>query len=484
MSEQYEYLVRGALLQCSCGSCQRRLNLPLCHGVYIGKNPVMNSGDFIPEVNIMSFGTCSKTDSKCTPGFAGNYPWLNVNRRLIIGDEENYALTTQSYLECVTGGRITVVTSGQEYEMTEKDRINKQEKFELTKEERNEIEDILASDGEWKDKVIKIKHIYEKHLYNLAPEAFDDYAKSKKALDKERQEIKEKNQREFEEIVSRKNISYEEKVIKADEFFRKAKEIEKLAKEKHEEAMNLLENNLKQELKGKVDIRQAGKALSDDVLRAIPKNEGRLISKLDTFYDLVKTGAPMDLKTHELSKATGNPAHDFSIWARGWEDKTEKYKDENGNKMDYVSRDYMGNFTFGYVGADYFKEVDFDDYTTATTMVGTGAGGVLGATPGAVIGGTITNMSPSVFRILNPDKTDEEMMLLTAAGVAQYGSNLKNSFPNPLKVAENTKKYISSIVSGNWGDNEKDSEYIKDGINYYYETNGIDKKEEIYKERQ
>ncbi|TRW28081.1 DUF4280 domain-containing protein [Criibacterium bergeronii] len=143
MSEQYEYLVRGASLQCSCGSFPRRLNLPLCHGVYIGKNPVMNSGDFIPEVNIMSFGTCSKTDSKCTPRFAGNYPWLNVNRRLIIGDEENYALTTQSYLECVTGGRITVVTSGQEYEMTDKDKINNKNNLlndnENTSEKRSEI---------------------------------------------------------------------------------------------------------------------------------------------------------------------------------------------------------------------------------------------------------------------------------------------------------------------------------------------------------
>lgn len=130
MSEQYEYLVRGALLQCSCGSCQRRLNLPLCHGVYIGKNPVMNSGDYIPEVNVMAFGTCSKTGSKCMPGFAGYAPWLNVNRRLIVGDEDKYALTTNSYLECVTGGRITVVSSGQEYKMTENDYLNSDSYYE------------------------------------------------------------------------------------------------------------------------------------------------------------------------------------------------------------------------------------------------------------------------------------------------------------------------------------------------------------------
>lgn len=41
MQETYEYVVRGALLYCDCGSHHRRLNLPKCHDIYIGQNPVM-----------------------------------------------------------------------------------------------------------------------------------------------------------------------------------------------------------------------------------------------------------------------------------------------------------------------------------------------------------------------------------------------------------------------------------------------------------
>lgn len=131
MSEKLEYLVRGALLECSCGSYPRRMNLPKCHGVYIGKNPMVNSGDHKSGDNIQSFGSCKKKDNKpCTPEFAGDDPWQDINSKLIIGDEQKYALTTDSYLECVTGGRITVVTSGQEYEMTSKDYKDKEDYYE------------------------------------------------------------------------------------------------------------------------------------------------------------------------------------------------------------------------------------------------------------------------------------------------------------------------------------------------------------------
>ena len=520
MSEQYEYLVRGALLQCSCGSCQRRLNLPLCHGVYIGKNPVMNSGDYIPEVNVMSFGTCSKTGSKCIPGFAGYAPWLNVNRRLIVGDEEKYALTTNSYLECVTGGRITVVTSGQEYKMTEKDKISKEEKFELTKEERSKIDNILASDGEWKDKVIEIKHIYERHLYNLAPEAFDDYVRKKKS---EKEKEKDKIKLKIEEIEGTfLGTTYNDRVME------KYKIIIPLiieTKKEYDDAIKIVENDLSCKLKDKVDIRRVGEALSKDVLRAIPTNDGKIVSKLYTFYDLVKTGAPMDLKTHELSEATGKKEHDFSIWSRPWEyvgvnrNIAVKYKNENDNDNDIyaISPDYMGNFTFGYVGADYFKGLDYDDYTTTVTMIGASGNfltegavegttraldgtledgfkyGVLGALNGlrrgviesSIIGGFKANRvytkTTESLRKENPDKTDEEMMLLLAAGVAQFGSDLKD---DKKTQEEDFEKFKSSLLEkDSWGDNEKDPEYIKDGVNYYYKSNGIDKEKLIEKAR-
>ena len=471
MSEKLEYLVRGALLECSCGNYPRRMNLPTCHGVYIGKNPMVNSGDYASADNIPCFGGCkNKNNEPCTPSFTD--PWQVVNRRLIIGDEGDYALTKGgSYLHCMIGGIIRAITSGQEYEMAEKDKISKEEKFELTKEERNKIDNILASDGEWKDKVIEIKHIYERHLYNLAPEAFDEYG----AIPKDK----------------RSPIN---------------------------------EQKLAKDLKGKVDIREVGKALSNDVVRAIPKKDGKIVSKLYTFYDLVKTGAPMDLKTHELSDATKNSEHDFSIWSRPWEytgvnrNIAVKYKDDNDNDIYAISPDYMGNFTFGYVGADYFKGLDYDDYTTTVTMIGASGNflteravegttraldgtledgfkyGVLGALNGlqrggiesSIIGGFKANRvytkTTESLRKENPDKTDEEMMLLLAAGVAQFGSDLKD---DKKTQEEDFEKFKSSLLEkDSWGDNEKDPEYIVDGVNYYYKSNGIDKEKLIEKARQ
>lgn len=249
--------------------------------------------------------------------------------------------------------------------------------------------------------------------------------------------------------------------------------------------------DLVSKLKGKVDIRAVGKALSDDVLRAMPKNEGKIVNKLYTFHETVNTGRPMDLKTHELSDATGNLSHNFSIWARPWEDNTRKYNY-------YVSTDYMGNFTYGYLGASYFEGLDFDDYDTVLTMAGVGLGAVAssgnmertkgevlgailgGSLTGAVVGGTAAK-TPDRLRKSNPDKTDAQMMLLSAAGVAQFRYDLGNDEKDPV---EDTKKFVGSLIKGNWGDNENDSKYIIDGTEYYYETNGIDKKEMIRKERQ
>lgn len=151
-----EYVVRGALLKCSSGSHHRKLNLPKCHGVYIGQNPVMHSGDCKAGIdamvdrtlNITSLGVCKGTNSKPTdtdrnislakevldesglpiPGEISdgrvkgvqckaciqNSIWENVHNSTQIGDDGDYAITTNSFLVCQHGGVISVVTSGQE----------------------------------------------------------------------------------------------------------------------------------------------------------------------------------------------------------------------------------------------------------------------------------------------------------------------------------------------------------------------------------
>ena len=57
MSE-IQYLVRGALLKCDCGSHPRRLNLPMCHGFYTNNHPVIQEEDCEVGIHINHFGIC------------------------------------------------------------------------------------------------------------------------------------------------------------------------------------------------------------------------------------------------------------------------------------------------------------------------------------------------------------------------------------------------------------------------------------------
>ena len=65
--EEIRYLVRGAVLKCSCGSHKRKLNLPESHGVYIGENPIVNQTDCRvgDHANIPAFGVCESAGNPC-----------------------------------------------------------------------------------------------------------------------------------------------------------------------------------------------------------------------------------------------------------------------------------------------------------------------------------------------------------------------------------------------------------------------------------
>lgn len=145
--EQQEYLVRGAMMRCSCGSHYRRLNLPKCHGVYTNDRPMMNDNDSLPgdHLNVSTFGVCSsganksggnvllKKDAKrdvygkkiedqegnvkgtpCSPIVVSN--WLSAHESIEVGDGK--AITPQSFLVCKYEGIIEVVDSGQNEEET------------------------------------------------------------------------------------------------------------------------------------------------------------------------------------------------------------------------------------------------------------------------------------------------------------------------------------------------------------------------------
>lgn len=142
---EYVYLVRGALLKCTCGTHPRRVNLTLCHGLKILGNPILYEIDCMvgDEENITSFGVCKSetppeseevllkeytvpgdTESGknvkgklCTPKIIGT--WMDTKEDTMIAQNgttnEFPAVSTHSFLVCACGGLIEPQTSGQEY---------------------------------------------------------------------------------------------------------------------------------------------------------------------------------------------------------------------------------------------------------------------------------------------------------------------------------------------------------------------------------
>ncbi len=58
-SAKKSYVVAGAILSCSYGTQPTRLKRPFSPGVYVKNKAQMNIGDYVPRVNIQSFGNCS-----------------------------------------------------------------------------------------------------------------------------------------------------------------------------------------------------------------------------------------------------------------------------------------------------------------------------------------------------------------------------------------------------------------------------------------
>ena len=142
--EGNEYLVRGARLKCTCGSNERKLNLNVCHGVYIKGHPMVHELDCIQgnTKNITWFGACEKegldtedilavgddgikhSGKKCSPHIVGvwmdSYDGTKIvdNGDKMADDPENpvgcNTVTVGSFLVCKYGGIIAPVSSGQE----------------------------------------------------------------------------------------------------------------------------------------------------------------------------------------------------------------------------------------------------------------------------------------------------------------------------------------------------------------------------------
>ena len=155
-----EYLVRGAVLVCSKGSHKRKINLPKCHGIYIGELPVLHELECktecqcgLEKCNITYFGVCEAgppteiktylktplnsrdgssgtvSGCKCEPVIIGRWKNCCKKTKIIDNGMKNSAdrkraekegkgngqntLTMQSFLICKYGGIIEPVESGQ-----------------------------------------------------------------------------------------------------------------------------------------------------------------------------------------------------------------------------------------------------------------------------------------------------------------------------------------------------------------------------------
>ena len=171
-SRAFDFLVRGASLRCNLGSHERRLNLPICHGIYIKGAPQIHEADCVvgDDQNISSFGVCSSSlhpanktglfaderEQLCGENILLELPdedgdgesdgnvrglpcnpvivdwWQNIHDDVLIATNESrgnrppgenaknlrsylHTVTTDSFLICKYEGIISPLTSGQEY---------------------------------------------------------------------------------------------------------------------------------------------------------------------------------------------------------------------------------------------------------------------------------------------------------------------------------------------------------------------------------
>jgi hypothetical protein len=304
-------------------------------------------------------------------------------------------------------------------------------KFVLPEEQRKEIEEILNSKVSWEEKAELVRQVYERYLFDHVKDkdgknAFLEFAKILKENDG---------------LITDPNvIEVEEKL-----------------------GIALKESG--------IDIRAVTRVMCDDFMRAMPRSADPY-NKMKNYINLVNTGCPADLKSQELGKAVGikeSEEYDFgfSIWSREWE------QIESGNKSEENTyKDFLGNYAFGYISAGYWEGLDFDHLTGDTLS------SMLLYSAARIINPKITDMSTisystvkNIVRTVNPDKTDAEIFCRLGAGLAQIASD------------KDAKKYVESLLSGNWGDNTGDSDTIGIGFDDYYRTNGIDEKQLIRKDR-
>ncbi len=474
MEEGKKYVVYGMRLKCDQGTMENYLSTDVGHGIVYQGQPVMNANDHEQGIHLTHFGDCNskkvfeeakkeadekykaeegdgfftkagkwlaKNATKAAVNIKANLmfnkcemvtplPWLFTSEDHTIDGAP--ALLMESLCPCALGGIISIVPVVEE--------VVEEEGEEAVEEEKNLQDTLLEavaavvdgakSAGEFllgmgalyvENKVADIASAFHNFFNPFDSEinmlqaglTFTPLRKYTgwirnpdiKDIDQTIQayedKIYEKYREKFEKYdgIREAQIDTHNKLKNKDDLSQA--EIKSLQEKL--ESLNMDEKEIFQDISIMDELISMGTELNSMSAIAAHKND------MVNFFNLVYTDNPMDLKSRAYVPKGTNREDGYSIWARPWA------KEDGGS----FSRDYAGNWLFGYVGAEYF-------------------------------------ITPA----------DGEL-LKYGAGLAQLISDVGDEGA--------WDKYVESLLAGNYGDNINpgdlsDAQMIQEGVDAYYEN--------------
>ncbi|MCF6347897.1 MAG: GH-E family nuclease [Flavobacteriaceae bacterium] len=112
-----KYVPQGVYLACDKGTTPTEFKITNNNNVFLFEEPVANTGDMAPNVNILPFGSCSvKSGSPCMPVPTA---WQGFEDGIFIGNFN--PLLEDSVMQCGVGGKIEIFYSLEEAEAASDD---------------------------------------------------------------------------------------------------------------------------------------------------------------------------------------------------------------------------------------------------------------------------------------------------------------------------------------------------------------------------
>ncbi|QLG46841.1 PAAR-like protein [Costertonia aggregata] len=106
-----KYVPQGTYLACDKGTAPMEFKITNNNNSFLFDEPIANTGDMVPMVNVQPFGTCSVTGSACVPAPVA---WDGFEDGIFVGYFN--PLLEDSVLPCSVGGKIEIFYSLEEAE--------------------------------------------------------------------------------------------------------------------------------------------------------------------------------------------------------------------------------------------------------------------------------------------------------------------------------------------------------------------------------